>query len=93
MKIECEKLNATVSERTCIVRHAKIARGDKHRFTMGEQVDMSLAHCATCEKGQRLYKEALKNGSVPAQRRKVFKKTATYMNHDYLQSTYGAAWV
>ena len=60
MKIKCKKLNAVISEKTCIARHAKAIKQNNGSLTWGNSgggIDESLEKCIKCKTGKKLYEE------------------------------------
>ena len=92
MKIKCKKLNAVISERTCIARYAKAIKQNNGSLTWGNTgggIDESLSKCAECKTGKKLYKKALKEGTVPAYHTRIMRRSKIDINHAYLQSRFG----
>ena len=88
MKIKCKKLNAVISEKTCIARHAKAIKQNNGSLTWGNSgggIDESLEKCIKCKTGKKLYEEALKKDEVPKYHTRIVRHTKKHLNRDYLK--------
>lgn len=92
MKIKCKKLKATISERTCIARQAKLEKVCVNGVVKGEGINFSLIACAGCKKGMALYEKAAKRGYTYNPHRKNFRlRSMIDVNRDYLKSKFSMA--